>query len=394
MKDVVLEDGPITWAGALDFERSPSGVLPRRLPAWTRPQIPDLFMDVVTKMPSGVRLQFTTTSTTIALDVMMTHLRQLPHAQRPATFDLMIDGTLTAQGSSMAGHLFTLGPGGPTDIAFTEGEPTTIAFEGLGTEAKSVEVWLPQASVVEVRRLSIDSDATIARPTGSTAPRWVHYGSSISHCLEADSPTGTWPAIAARAAGVELTSLGLAGQCMLDQFVARTIRDLPADVISLKVGINVVNGDTLRERTFGPALHGFLDTIREGQPATPILVVSPIFCPSAEESPGPTIPGPDGRYITVGGLDELRLTCLTLTKIRESIRSIVELRAGLGDENLHYLNGLELFGAEDAGDLPDDLHPNPAGYARMGQRFAELAFGPSGPISPARGTWERESRGS
>ena len=99
---------------------------------------------------------------------------------------------------------------------------------------------------------------------------------------------------------------------MLDQFVARTMRDLPSDLISIKVGINVVNGDTLRQRTFGPALHGFLDTIREGQPDTPILLVSPIFCPSAEDKPGPTVMGPDGRYVTVPGLEEIRLTCLTL----------------------------------------------------------------------------------
>jgi lysophospholipase L1-like esterase len=33
-----------------------------------------------------------------------------------------------------------------------------------------------------------------------------------------------------------------------------------------------------------------------------------------------------------------------------------------------------LFGADDAGDLPDDLHPNPEGYIRMGHRFADAVF--------------------
>src|SRR5205085_2030551 len=82
--------------------------------------------------------------------------------------------------------------------------------------------------------------------------------------------------------------LGLAGQCHLDQFTARTIRDLPADVLSLKTGINNVNGDTLRLRTYGPALHGFLDTVREGHPDTPFMVISPILCPAHEDAPGPT----------------------------------------------------------------------------------------------------------
>ena len=37
---------------------------------------------------------------------------------------------------------------------------------------------------------------------------------------------------------------------------------------------------------------------------------------------------------------------------------------------ISYQDTLDLFGAEDAADLPDDLHPNPAGYIRMGERFA------------------------
>jgi hypothetical protein len=378
MNDISIEDSAIAYVGALDLDRTATGIVPRRLPAWTRPQIPDILMDVVVQLPSGVRVRFETDSSRIEVDVMMTLLRQLPHDLRPVLFDLVIDGEVVSQTPTTTGNLFTLGVGGPGDITYTEGEPTTIVYDGLGSQAKVIEIWLPQSAVVEVRGLRLSDGASLSPAPESSAARWVHYGSSISHCLEAASPTGTWPAIAARKAGVELLSLGLAGQCMLDQFVARTIRDLPADLISLKVGINVVNGDTLRERTFVPALHGFIDTIREGHPTTPVLLVSPIYCPSAEEHPGPTIMGPAGRYVTVEGLDDIRATCLTLTRIRSIMASLVELRRGLGDANLHYLNGLELFGAEDAGDLPDDLHPNATGYARLGHRFADRAFAVGG----------------
>ncbi|HEY2213465.1 MAG TPA: SGNH/GDSL hydrolase family protein [Acidimicrobiales bacterium] len=383
MQNVALEGGPVEVVGALDLDHSPTGLVPRRLPAWTRPQIPDLFMDVVVQLPSGVRLRFATTSTCIELDVMLTNLSRPPMPQMAAVFDLVIDGEVVAQQQSTEGHLIILGPNGPADISFAAGEPTTLTFEDLPSGMKVVEIWLPQASGVELRSLRIEDGASTEAAAPDPAPYWVHYGSSISHCIEATSPTATWPAVAAHQAGVKLHSLGLAGQCMLDQFVARTIADLPADVISLKVGINVVNGDTLRERTFGPALHGFLDTIRAKQPDTPILLVSPIFCPSAEDRPGPTIPNAEGNYITVDGLEDLRLTCLTLNKIRTSISSIVDVRRGLGDTNLHYLNGLELFGVDDAGDLHDDLHPTAAGYVRIGQRFAELAFGAGGPLASA-----------
>ena len=47
----------------------------------------------------------------------------------------------------------------------------------------------------------------------------------------------------------------------------------------------------MRLRAFTPAVHGFLDTIREGHPTTPLLVVSPILCPIHEDTPGPIAPG-------------------------------------------------------------------------------------------------------
>lgn len=386
MKDVMLDNGPVSITGALGFDRLPGGIVPRRLPDWTRAQIPNIVMDVVVQMPAGVRLRLATTSTSLELDVQLTLLQVLPLDVRPAVFDLVVDGSIDRQVGSVIGNVFALGPGGPSDIEFIEGESTTLVFEGLGRGRKVVEIWLPQAAVVELRGLRVDSDAMVEPAPESDRPRWVHYGSSISHCLEADSPTGIWPAVAAREAGMNLTNLGFGGQCMLDQFVARTIRDLPVDIITLKVGINVVNGDTLRDRTFGPALHGFIDTIREGKPDTPILLVSPIFCPSAEEKPGPTVMGPEGRYVTVEGLAELRETSLTLIRLRAMMRDIAETRIALGDAQLHYLDGLALFGSEDAGDLPDDLHPNAGGYLRMGQRFAALVFGADGVLRQHAGS--------
>lgn len=382
MREVVLEGGPVELVGAFDVDRSATGITPRRLPAWTRPQIPDIVMDVIVQMPSGVRLRFRSDTTAVELDVMVTLLQILPRPLVPAVFDLTVDGELVHQVPTTEGTLLQLDLADPTALAVVPGEPTTIRVEGLDPGSKVIEIWLPQASTVELRGLRVDESAAT-----EVAPRtdrvWVHHGSSISHCMEAASPTGTWPAVAASIGGVSLLNLGFAGQCMLDPFVARTIRDLPADLISLKVGINLVNGDTMRDRTFGPALHGFLDTIREGHPTTPLLLVSPIYCPSAETRPGPTVPGPDGRHTTVEGLDELRLTCLTLTKIRTAIASLVERRRDLGDENLHHLDGLELFGPADAADLPDDLHPNAAGYRRMGERFAARAFAPGGPLAGA-----------
>ena len=129
-------------------------------------------------------------------------------------------------------------------------------------------------------------------PVTSDRPRWVHHGSSISHGSVATYPTEPWPVVAARLAGLDLVNLGFGGSALLDPFVARTIRDTPADRISLKLGINLVNLDLMRLRAFGPAVHGFLDTIRDGHPHTPLLVISPSCARSTNT---PRAPAPSTR---------------------------------------------------------------------------------------------------
>lgn len=155
------------------------------------------------------------------------------------------------------------------------------------------------------------------------------------------------------------------------------------DLISLKVGINLVNADSLRERTFVPAVHGFLDTIRDGHPTTPLVAITPIVCPVVEDHPGPTVPDERGRCGRIERPPSLAAGALTLVRIRELLASVVEARIAHGDQHLHLMSGLDLFGPDDVGDLPDGLHPNSAGYARMGDRFHDLAFGPGGPFALA-----------
>ncbi len=372
-----LKEGAVCFPGAFDFDERPEGISPRRLPAWTRPQIPQA-MDAMLRMPSGVRMTFRTDAREIRLFVQTTRLVTPPQAARPVVFDLVVNSASPLSFSSDQGNTILLDRKNPTKFELVRGAAYEVVFSELSPGEKSCELWLPHNAYVEIRALELEGTSTVSPTSIPTTRRWIHYGSSISHCMEAAQPTGTWPAVAARLARVNLQSLGFGGQCVLDPFVARTIRDAKADVISIKTGINIINGDFMRERVFAPALHGFLDTIREGKATTPILLVSPIFCPSAEHRPGPTVPNAAGKFVTLTGHDVIQNGCMTLTRVRELIQEVVAVRQRLGDTNLHYLNGLQLFGEADAVDLPDDLHPNPVGYARMGERFAKLVFSDSG----------------
>jgi hypothetical protein len=380
--DVPLTDGPVEIRGALDLERTDVGLRPRRLPAWTRPQIPEAFGDMVVAQPSGVRLAFTTSASALELQVRIsrTLFPGAPEPQPAGVFELVIDGTPTQTVAATDGRVLAmLDFAAPPTVL--PGEPDTVRFGPLPPGPVEVEVWLPQAGQVEL--IGLRADGPVTAPNPPTGPHWVHHGSSISHCIEADSPLGVWPVVAARLVGAHLTSLGFAGNAMLDPFTARTIRDLPADLISLKIGINIVGADAMRMRTFPPAMDGFLDTIREGHPTTPLLLISPVSCPMLETTPGPADieRGAEvARFFSLGDPRWLEYGALTLQRVRHILRDLVGRRAAT-DPNLHYLDGRDLFGQDDLLDLPDALHPNAAGYRRMGERFAALAFGPRGPFA-------------
>ncbi len=56
--------------GMLDMDTRPAGISPRRLPAWTRRQIPQP-LDIVSRMPSGVHLRFRTDSRSVRLTCLI-----------------------------------------------------------------------------------------------------------------------------------------------------------------------------------------------------------------------------------------------------------------------------------------------------------------------------------
>ncbi|MER6774849.1 GDSL-type esterase/lipase family protein [Streptomyces bacillaris] len=378
--------GPGILRGALDLERTDRGVLPHRLPAHARAQIPDGQLAMAEAQPSGVRLAFRSRATTVELDVIATK-RVYPGAPRrpDGVYELLVDGRHAGRASARDGDTLTI------DLASgashtRPGPAETLRFGGLPDAEKGIEIWLPHDETTQLVALRTDAPVHTQRPGGR--PVWLHHGSSISHGSNAATPTGTWPALAAAHSGAELINLGFSGSALLDPFTARALRDTPADLISIKIGINLVNTDLMRLRAFGPAVHGFLDTIREGHPTTPLLVISPIHCPIHEHTPGPSAYDlgamSEGRlrFTATGDPAETAAGKLTLTVIRDELARLVDRRAAT-DPHLHHLDGLDLYGKDDHADLPlpDDLHPDPAAHRLIAERFARLAFGRGGPFA-------------
>jgi hypothetical protein len=369
--------------GALDVERTTHGVLAHRLPSWARRQIPDDQLAMAEAQPSGVRLVFRSRARNIELDVLPTKMAYTGAPPRPdGVYDLLVDGRLEARATAPGGNVRTMDM--TTGAVATEPGPVgTLRFTGLDPGAKHIEIWLPHNEITELVVLRTDAPVEDAREHGRKV--WLHHGSSISHGSNAESPTTTWPALAAALGKVELVNLGFAGSALLDPFTARAMRDTAADLISIKIGINLVNTDLMRVRAFGPAVHGFLDTIREGHPTTPLLVVSPILCPIHEDTPGPAAPDlsklSEGLLSFVANGDPADHTRLTLSIIRDALSRITSSRAET-DPNLHYLDGRELYGEADFDELPlpDQIHPDAAAHHRIGERFADLAFRDGGAL--------------
>jgi GDSL-like Lipase/Acylhydrolase family len=368
--------------GAAEIEVTARGIRPHRLPAWVRDQFPDGQLLSMESQPAGVRVVFRTTANKVEL---VTHPTRIAYrgAERPrGRIDVFADGELAIRDVLDGGDRIEvdLATGQTT---FQPGRTHTTTVSGLPAGRHRVEIWLPHNEAVDL--VELRADAPI-EADDAELPLWIHHGSSISQGSNALAPSAIWPAVAARRGGVELRNLGLGGSALVDPFLARVIRDAPADYISVKLGINVVNHDAMRLRAFVPAVHGFLDTIRDGHPDTPLVLISPLFCGIHEDTPGPGAVDPASigtdqvRFIAGGKPGDVALGRLTLQVIRRELRSLADRRAA--DKHLHYLDGTVLYGPADAValPLPDGLHPSPEAHHLIGERFAHYAFSATGPF--------------
>ena len=381
VRNVPLEHIRSLVRGASGFEWVGADLSPLRLPAWTRVEHADRWIELWAAHTLGVRIVTRTAATRI--EVVATITRMVPpdavEPPFPASIVATIDGEIVASVQIEGGPVILARP--DRGWQFIDGPASVLILDlpPAGRE-REVTIWLPHNGHALLRSMRAD------RPLNPGAPdsrsRWVHHGSSVSQGLEATSPLGPWPQLAARALGLDLTNLAIAGNAQLDPFVARTIAATPADIVTLKLGVNIVNVDSMRRRAFIPALHGFLDLVREGHPETPIVVITPIVCPAVEDIPGPTRKLGDGRYHGTPRETVAGDGTLTLGIVREIVRDVTDARSRT-DELLWAGDGLTLLGDADRAHLWDGLHPDQTGYSIMAERFVAQARDPDTDIGRA-----------
>ena len=337
MRDSPLQ--PEFFQGHLSLEHGDGWIKPWRLPHDRRALFPspDEALMAKAENASGVRLRFATASTTL-------RLRFLPLDEGPPAgdrghycFDATVNGELVATATAQPGAW-------------------EVLLGGLPEGDKVVEAWLPQEIPVSLCGLASDDGAPCSTAADSRR-RWITYGSSLTHCTRAHGPARIWPAIVARRHGLHLTSLGFAGQCHLDAQVGMVIAGQPADLITLKLGINCMPSASFSARTFPAAVIGLVGIIRAAHPDIPIGLVSPIGYPPHETRPN-----------AVG---------YTISDMREAIDDAGSRLAAMGDRNLYCFDGLEVFDLElIARYTEDECHPNADGIEVMGDNFDRVVMQP------------------
>ncbi|MFJ7169559.1 GDSL-type esterase/lipase family protein [Streptomyces globosus] len=179
------------------------------------------------------------------------------------------------------------------------------------------------------------------------APRWVVHGDSITEGWWSTRPAHGWPAVAGRVLGWDTVNLGYAGAGRGELATAEQLARLPADVLTLAFGTNcwacVPHSPPLLYET----TRAFLDLVRQGHPRTPLLLLSPVLRPDAEDTP-------NRLAATLGGL-------------RAAMERAVRDRIAAGDAHLALLPGRDLL---QPGHLADGLHPDDEGHRVLGLAVA------------------------
>ena len=178
LQETPLSSGPVEIRGALEIVPTAAGLLPRRLPEWTRAQYQDPSMERQATSASGVRLVFRTTATVLELDVLTTVpvLATWDPADPPpetdaGDFELCVDGVPVALCPAPVGNRLVFAEQRGA-AAFVPGLTGTVRFDGLRPGLKDVEIWLPQW--VKCEPAVLRSDAAVEAPAMTGRRVWLH----------------------------------------------------------------------------------------------------------------------------------------------------------------------------------------------------------------------------
>jgi lysophospholipase L1-like esterase len=212
----------------------------------------------------------------------------------------------------------------------------------MGSGDGRVMVYLPEGMKPKIHDVAALGGEIAADPAG---PRWIAYGDSITEGWSASSPARCWLATAGREQAMDTVNLGYAGAARGELVLAQQIAALSADVITVAYGTNCWatiphSTDMIRANTAA-----FLDIVRTAHPHVPMLVISPLIRPAAEDQPN-----------VLGA---------TLADIRGAIEKVMAERL---DTFTALIPGVDLLSPDL---LTDGVHPADEGHRLLAKRIGD-----------------------
>ncbi len=196
-------------------------------------------------------------------------------------------------------------------------------------------------------------------------PRCLVAGDAVAQGWLASSPVSSWPAILGRKLGLDVVNLACAGTARLEPAVAIRIASLPTELLVVAVGNGSWSRPPRTAAAMAEEVRSFLELVRAGHPSTPIVVVSPLVRPAAEDTPN--------------------LLGATLGALRRAVEDVV---AAVADDQTVLVPGEALLGGDD---LVDGVYPGDEGHRRIAAAVAKVVGRWSGDLRRAAvARWQEE----
>jgi lysophospholipase L1-like esterase len=211
----------------------------------------------------------------------------------------------------------------------------------LGATApdKPAIIYLPEGMQPVIQSLTAVKGEIAPAPS---LPRWLAYGDWTTQGWIASGPSQGWAAIAARKSGLNLVNMGYAGAGRGEIVSAEHIAALTAEIVTIAYGESCWTRIPHSVGMVREGFEAFVDVVRQGHPNTPVVIISPVLRPDAEDVPN-----------KLGA---------TLADIRHAIESVTRDRIVGGDYALSLVAGESII---EAGHLADGIHPGDEGHKRI-----------------------------
>lgn len=222
----------------------------------------------------------------------------------------------------------------------------SIIFEADNKANKEIIINLPLYEGLHEILIGVEKDAIIKKARKHKLEgKVVIYGTSVTQGGCASRPGMSFTNILSRKLDVEFVNLGFSGSGLGEVELAHIINRI--DNKNLVILDYDANGGATGDMEYN--LEPFIDTIRSKNPSIPILVIS-------------KLPFPPVQFFQKE-IDKRN-------KFYNIQKDMVNKKAALGDKNIYFLDGYELYNHKDAHEFSvDGYHPTDLGFYMIAKKL-------------------------